>query len=331
MSQPKNTDYQPDILGTDFEARTLELGRDPEGEGDVFATLVRFTPSTKPDRTAIVWVHGMTDYFFQDHVARAFDEQGYAFYGLDLRKCGRSIGEGHTPHYAESMNSYFPDLTAALDHLTDHGHEQVVFLAHSTGGLIVALWMDHLRRAGDKRHNALAGLILNSPWLDLQFSPLAVAAMKAVVPFLGRKFPRFSVRDGGFTAYGESIHKDYHGEWDYDLKYKPLAGHPLFLGWFRAILEGQKQIHNGGVDVGVPVLTLRSSDSFSGREYSAATDTADVVLDVEQIAKRSPLLGRDVTISTIEGARHDVFLSQQHAREKAFHTTFDWLRNALNR
>ena len=39
---------------------------------------------------------------------------------------------------------------------------------HSAGGLIVPLWLDRLRQP--RRHAArdIGGLILNSPWFDLQ-------------------------------------------------------------------------------------------------------------------------------------------------------------------
>ena len=61
--------WTEDILGPDFQSVPLELGADPDGEGDVRATLVRYCPggdadAAYDDRPALVWVHGMTDYFF---------------------------------------------------------------------------------------------------------------------------------------------------------------------------------------------------------------------------------------------------------------------------
>jgi alpha-beta hydrolase superfamily lysophospholipase len=53
--------------------------------------------------------------------------------------------------------------------------------------------------------------------------------------------------------------------------------------------------------------------------------TADIVLDVAQIERWAPALGRHVTYVGIEGARHDVFLSRQPAREHAFAELGRWL------
>ena len=82
---------------------------------------------------------------------------------------------------------------------------------------------------------------------------------------------------------------------------------------------------DGGVDVGVPVLTLCSSRSRLGRPYSPDADTADTVLDVAQIRHWTPRLGEQVTVQAIRNARHDVFLSLQPARDEALEITVDWL------
>lgn len=319
------SDWHPDILGNDFEAKDLALGADPEGEGEAIATLVRYRAAKAAGRPALLWVHGMTDYFFQEHVAEYFHDAGYAFYAVDLRKCGRARQEGQTWHYTEDLKHYFPDLTAALGEITAAGHPSVVPLAHSTGGLIVPLWLDHLRRSRTQSLEMINGVILNSPWLDLQYPTWAVRFIRPFAAFFGKRFPHMKVPGGGLGTYGHSIHSSKHGQWDYDTTMKPLGGHPKGLGWLRAVLMGQKQVHSGGVDVGVPVLTLSSAKSYLGHDYSAAADTADVVLDVDQIRHWAPKLGSDVTVSSVDGARHDVFLSLPHAREEALSTASDWL------
>ena len=42
-------DWVPDFLGKGFTATTLELGTDPDGETDIYATVVRFDPSEGAD------------------------------------------------------------------------------------------------------------------------------------------------------------------------------------------------------------------------------------------------------------------------------------------
>ncbi|WP_284522843.1 hypothetical protein [Corynebacterium aquatimens] len=49
------------------------------------------------------------------------------------------------------------------------------------------------------------------------------------------------------------------------------------------------------------------------------------MLDVEQIRNWAPEVAEDVEVKTIEGARHDVFLSEAFAREVAFKATSEWL------
>ena len=48
--------WHEDILGPNFQSAPLELGSDPDGEGDVCATLVRYCPDgdAHDDRPALV-------------------------------------------------------------------------------------------------------------------------------------------------------------------------------------------------------------------------------------------------------------------------------------
>ena len=46
--------------------------------------------------------------------------------------------------------------------------------------------------------------------------------------------------------------------------------------------------------------------------------STDIVLDVEQIRRRAPLLGRHVTITQVDGAMHDVTLSRPEVRKVVF-------------
>ena len=318
--------WQPDVLGSGFEQVALPQGKDPDSGTRVDAVLVRDVRASQSamHKPAVLWVHGMSDYFFQTHVADEFASHGYPFYALDLRRCGRALKKGDRPHFTLSMTRYFPELTQALRILARQ-HGSVIVLAHSTGGLIVPLWADHLRREHPDDHSKLHAVILNSPWLDMQFPAWQVALLKPVLNAFGAIFPSLPLLQRGEGTYGKSIHKDEHGEWDFNTEWKPIDGHRKYLGWIRAVLQGQEQIHAGDVDTGVPTLTLCSSHSYLGEEYSPAADTADTVLDVDQIQRRAPTLSAHAQVQAIDGARHDVFLSERHAREAAFKAVFTWL------
>lgn len=321
--------WEPDILGGDYQHRVVRLGADPDGEGDVVATVVRHAPSARlvTGRDAILHVHGFTDYFFQRHLAERVAASGHPFYAVDLRKCGRSRRPGHTPHFVADLAHYDADLEAALAVVREDGHRRVIVMGHSTGGLVLPLWLDRRRRPAASTPAPgieLGGLVLNSPWFDLQVPDRLRFAAKGVARSLGRIRSRAVLPLPKGDAYGAGMHASRNGEWDYDLDWKPLTGFPITAGWLRAVLAGQAALHRG-LDVGVPSLVLRSGRSHFARHYSAAADHADVVLSVDHIARWSGNLGGRVTSVPVEGARHDVFCSLPGPRERAFGELENWL------
>ena len=191
------------------------------------------------------------------------------------------------------------------------------------------LWLDRLRAASPERHARVSGLLLNSPWLDLQGEPVlrsypVTMFIKGVAAV--RPFEKLSRELSG--AYGESLHVDSHGEWSYDLTMKPLGGFPVTFGFLNAVRSGQRHLHHG-IDVGVPTLVLRSDKTKFAKYYSSAVDVADAVLDVSQIARWSGSLGGHVTVAPITGARHDVFLSVASARAQAYAEVDRWLDSVV--
>ena len=103
------TAWEPDVL-PGYWQQTLPLGADPDGEGDLVATLVRAGDDERHAGHAVLVVHGFTDYFFHTEVAEAFIGRGFAFYALDLHKCGRSWREGQTPHFTTDLSRYDREL-----------------------------------------------------------------------------------------------------------------------------------------------------------------------------------------------------------------------------
>jgi alpha-beta hydrolase superfamily lysophospholipase len=317
------SDWQPDTLGDGYEQSTLPLGTDPEGEGQIFATLVRHVAAgLERPAGAVLYLHGYTDYFFQRHLAEHFAKLGYAFYAIDLRKCGRSQRAGQTPHYVSDLTLYDVELNSALAKVRSDTGTDVLLMAHSTGGLILPLWLDRLRRADSL--DGVSGLILNSPWFDLQGPAFVRNIGTTIIHTVGR-LRGLSVLPGqGIDSYGTSLHTSAAGEWDYDLDWKPLAGFPVRFGWLRAIRIGHQRLHRG-LDIGVPALILRSKLSKFVRKYGPEVDVADAVLDVKQIQRWSGCLGERTAIVPIENARHDVFLSGAPALANAFDELDRWL------
>jgi alpha-beta hydrolase superfamily lysophospholipase len=324
----ESSGWQPDVLGEGYEQRVLELGPDPDGEGDVAAVVVRRAVRVGEEvRGAALYVHGFSDYFFQTELADFFAERGLAFYAVDLRKSGRARRDGQTAHYATDLAQYDAELENTLDLIgADHGSDApVVVVAHSTGGLITALWLDRRRRAG--RTAPVAGLVLNSPWFDLQGKPVMRGPVTQALRALARVAPlrALDVPEGVYTG---TLHTSGTGEFDFDLEWKPLNGFPVTIGWLNAVRRGQAQLHRG-LDVGVPSLVLRSDKTHYAPEYTDASDRADTVLDVRQIARWAGCLGGETTVVPICDARHDVFLSLPEPRRAAYDRVDVWLRQRL--
>src|ERR1700677_3410029 len=215
--------WEPDILGEGYSRHELDLGTDPDGEGSISAVLVRREPAAdEVTRGVVLYVHGFSDFFFQTELADTFARRGLAFYALDLRKCGRARRPGQTAHYVSDLALYDDELERALAIVTGaHPGLPVILAAHSTGGLIVPLWLDRRRAAG--RVAPVAGLVLNSPWFDLQGKPALRGPVTQLLRALSKAQP-FRVIKGMPGVYGQTLHTSGTGEWEFDVALKPLDG-----------------------------------------------------------------------------------------------------------
>lgn len=350
--------WQQDVLGPDWVARTLDL---PGGDT---ATLVRKAGAPLPDgaapagarptsaaptpgqapatrsptspatgavpaegerrRRAVLYVHGFVDYFFQTHLADAFEEHGYTFYAIDLRGYGRSLAHwteaGKDPNMVTDLSLHAQDLDAAAAVVRDEGHDELVVLGHSTGGLIASLWTN-------ARPGKVTALVLNSPWFDLNSSWFDRVVSTRVIDVVGRFAPRLVV--GSLDeAYGRALHTGTGGEWTYELGWKPHEGFPVRAGWLREIRRGHAQVARG-LHVQCPVLVLTSTRSGPNKGHHPEILTTDSVLDVQHIKDRAPRLGDDVTLVEIEGGAHDLVLSPEPARSAFLDEVFTWLDERL--
>jgi len=307
-----------DVLGAPYTVETIALA--PDAEGAVECNLVRLG-SGSPTGRAVLYVHGFCDYFFQKEFAQWWADRGYDFYAVDLRKYGRSLREHQTPAYVTEVAEYFEDLDEAWQRIVARdGHDEVLIAAHSTGGLVASLWAD-ARRPGLPE---LSGVVLNSPWLDMQ-GPFWIRNVGTVaIRGIGRSRPMREIPRVINDFYGQSIHREHGGEWDFDLAWKPMESFPIYFGWLRAIRRAHFQVHRG-IDVGVPVLVLSSGGTRFPKQMSEEVHGFDIVLDVEQIRRWAPRLGRHVTIASLEGALHDVILSRRDVRERAYDEIDRWM------
>jgi alpha-beta hydrolase superfamily lysophospholipase len=307
-------DRQVDVLGEPYSAETIELPDDDEGA--VVATLVH-RPADEPRGRAVLHLHGFADYFFQTPAAEYWTTRGYDFYALDLRKYGRSLLPHQTPNFTTDLAHYYPELDEAFRRVTRRdGHERVLLSAHSTGGLIGPLWVhDH--------QVPVAGMVLNSPWLDLHGSLLLRTAGTRAIDQIGARRPYLSIPREVSGFYAMSLHEDHHGEWPFDLAWKPLESWPVYAGWLRAVRRGHARVHKG-LDLAMPVLVLTSDATGRPREWDDTCSSTDIVLDVRQIRKWAPQLADHLTLVKVHGAIHDVTMSRAAVRECAFDEISRW-------
>ncbi len=313
---PLNVEWRPDVLGGRFEAATLSLR--PDAGEPLVATLIRHRHGDRPTGRTVLYVHGYNDYFFQAELAGWFDRRGLDFHAVDLRRYGRSLLAGQTPNYTADLHDYDEELDAAVDVLVTAGHQSVLLVAHSTGGLIVSLWVG--RRPGAP----VDGLVLNSPFLEFRQSAAVRAVVARTASALARRQPLRIVPSGVDAHYGDSLHASRRGEWDYDLGWKPSPAFPVRLGWLRAIVAGHRTLH-AGLDLRVPALVMSSTRTVAVRHWDDDLRRGDAVLDADSIARWAPAVGRNVTVVRVEDGMHDLFLSPRPARERAYATMEKWL------
>lgn len=310
--------WQSDVLGEPFEVERIPMADD--AEGPVVAALVRRRSSSDTPPRAVLHVHGFNDYFFHTDYARWWDERGYAFHALDLRKYGRALLDHQTPHFVTSLEEHFEELDAAWDRITRReGCAEVVLSAHSTGGLIVPLWVRSRSPAG------VRAMVLNSPWFDLHGAPLLRSLpARAVLDQVGARQPHRAIPRSTNDLYARSLHVNHGGEWNYDLDWKSPTSRQVFAGWLRAVRRGHSQLHKG-LELDVPTLVLSSLRTSNPTRIEPDLFSTDVVLDVHQIRKWASSIGTHVTSIAVPDAMHDIFLSRLPARERAYRELHRWL------
>jgi len=308
--------YVPDELGVSFQKRTIKMPDDYEGK--VVCTLIK-KQNSKPTERAILYVHGYNDYFFQAEMANRFTAAGYNFYAVDLRKYGRSLLKGQFATNARDMNEYFADIDTVISLIKREGNRQVFLVGHSTGGLITSLYAD-----SKGKNLPISGLILNSPFFDFNETGWNENVAIPVASFFSSLAKNVELSGGNSRAYGESLHRNYHGEWIFDLKKKKLASGPKRLCWIAAIHAGHKKVQSG-LHISCPVLSMSSDKSITGDPWNPGYQTADGVLDVKDIQRYSRNIGPHTTVCIVPGGMHDLILSKPNVRNAVYREMLSWL------
>ncbi|USE82116.1 alpha/beta hydrolase [Acinetobacter tibetensis] len=311
------TTYQADVLGPDYQQLVLEFPDDYEGK--VVATLVR-KKNTQATTKAILYIHGFIDYFFQTEMADQFNQQGFDFYALDLRKYGRSR-LGHQQLYnVRDLSEYDAEINKALEIIQAEGHDAVLLSGHSTGGLICTLFAAH-----HPQHSLIKGLWANSPFYDFNMNEFEKNKALPQLSKLGRLLPNLTIPSGLNKWYVPSLHCHYHGEWNFNLEWKQPSYKMVKLSFVRAIYEAQKEIH-AGVTLTIPTIVMHSHQTTNPKKWGIEAQTSDVILNVNDIQKYAEKMIGDISIQTIENGLHDLVLSAPKVREQVYQHLFAWIK-----
>ena len=296
----------------------------PDYEGPVICTLIERKTKEKSSK-AFLYLHGFNDYFFDDNLADWANEKGMNFYALELRKYGRSILPHQKPNDFRDYHEYFEDIDKAIDFIRNEDKNQhIVFMGHSTGGLLAALYGHH--HCKDK---TLDTIILNSPFFEFNLPSILKATFVPLMTALGKRFPGIPSPVGLDKGYGYSLHKNYEGEWNYDLKLKPIEGFKIHASWIRGIQRAQAEVQKG-LNIPCPVLVMYSATSVSPGNFKPEMKHADSVLNVEDIEHYAHGLGNNVEHAVFEGGLHDLLLSEKPVREGVMHDMALFIEKTLH-
>lgn len=314
MNTEYNNNWTKDVLGEGFTKRHIVQPDDYAGR--VRCTVIRHKASENTHCGAL-YIHGFSDYFFQKEMAIRFNEHGYNFYAVDLRKYGRSLMKGQKMFQVRDLREYFQDIQAGIDAMKEDGNSEIVLIGHSTGGLTTSLYMQCLPDP------AVKALILNSPFLAWNLPSVMKKFGIPIIKLLATSFPNMKVKGDRSTKYAASIAEHLGGEWIYNTAWKPDVMPDVDAAWIKAIDDGQKALYNGHIDV--PVLLLHSDKSAKQGDSAELCKKSDAVLDVKSIAEVGRKLGSTVYEIEITDGLHDLILSRCDVRNTVYNTIFNWL------
>ena len=266
--------------------------RIPHPEGGSFTVTV-WHPEGE-SKALVLLIHGLSDHAGRyGHVGAFFAEAGYTMVIPDLRGHGRSFGQrGHFPSYRAVMD----DLTLFLEEARKRYPALPIFLyGHSMGGNLV---LNYLIR----NNPALAGAVVTSPWLRLNFKPGLFKALLAIAA--NRVFPSMSRPDGiipSYLSHDEAVVARYISD--------PLVHHMISVRTFIEISRaGEYAIKHAG-KVTSPLLLMHG--------------TGDRLTSFEASQEFSEKVTANITFKPWEGLYHE--LHNEIEKDKILGYIPNWL------
>lgn len=271
------------------QARELSLTA-----ADGTALYVADWPAGAAAGAGIVFMHGLGEHCGRyGHVARFFNDCGYAVRTYDHRGHGRSGGaRGDVP----DADALLEDARIAIDDFTQKLSAPPLLLGHSMGGLFAACY-------ATRALSPLGGLILSSPALRIRLS----GAQQLLLRVLGAIAPGFGIPNGLKSRY-LSHRQEVVDAYDSD----PLVHPKISARLLRAMLEAIEFTQAHASALGVNTLLL-----VAGDDHLVDAGGSD-----DFFSKLTPGTG---TMHRYPGCYHELFNEVEAAR------VFDDLRVWLQR
>lgn len=190
----------------------------------------------------IVLMHGLGEHCGRyAHVARFFNDCGYAVRSYDHRGHGRSGGPRGDALDAETV---IQDAKRVIDDFSANLSEPPLLLGHSMGGTFAAFY-------ATRALSPLGGLILSSPALAISLS----GTQKLLLQVLGAIAPGFGIPNGlksQYLSHRPEVVKAYNSD--------PLVHRKISARLLRAMLQAIEFAQNHASALGVNTLLLVAGD-----------------------------------------------------------------------
>jgi alpha-beta hydrolase superfamily lysophospholipase len=250
-------------------------------------------------KAVICMVHGFGEHINRyTHVAKFFNDHGYAFIGNDRRGHGMSEGKrGHTSGY----NAFLDEV----EHLILKARKRypkvpILLYGHSMGGNIV---LNYLVKDKDP---GLLGAIITGPWIALNFQPSTVKLKMASIA--NKVFPGFSQKadlNSSHLSRDPLIGKMYDKD---ELVTKSITAATAFSMFEKAAFL---DTYTSGIDI--PLLAMHGED-----------DKIISNIATQNFVKRNPT---NIHLKLWPGAYHEIH--NETNKEEVFEYTLKWIESLI--
>ena len=252
-------------------------------------------------KALICFLHGLGEHTGRyEHVGKALNEAGYAFFGFDLRGHGKTGGKrGHIPSLDESLM----DIQRFIGFQSQNFSDIPTFLyGHSLGGILA---LTYALQHGEGLNGVIVnGTALRSPLLEQK-------AKVTLVNVLGSLLPGLTIPTGldpKTISRDPAVVQAYIDD--------PLVHGKSSLGLAKAGFDAIDFCFANGRDLAIPLLIMHgTADQLA---YPSGS---------EDFAKLASVNNKDVTLKLWDGLYHEVHNEPEQA--DVFKFMIEWLDKRL--